>query len=507
MISSISKSSGLFPTAPAPDPDRRRAWFSFALPAIMAFILALVPIIGKAAIVPIFLILVPLVLWNAFRDTERALYLYVAWCWIDGVIRGLLNQDPVSIVARDLVLGIIVVGWGFQRLLNRGTDPLRCPPGTLLVALFTANCLLQFFNPYSLGIVQSIAGLKLHLSAIPLVFLGYDIIRRREQVRNLFVFLTLATLVIGLLSFVQYYEGSIWTWSHYPGTKEVISQRLHATQIGGTISASASFKPPGATGFGGGTGAFIALVFPLTLVLPLLSERLHFSKSAKICFAGILLAFSIIIFINGLRSALVIAAVGVISCCFLVGGLLRTRMIVAVLFCLVLATIAYTLSQGLSGGGVTDRFSSTISDPVTALHQDRKTFFDDAVFIVVHAPIGVGLGRVGAAAGRLGNSGKDLGFTAGSEAYLGSIMYETGIIGGILIASIALSYLALSYRVLNGLTNLDDRLMATAVTAVLLVISINFLATPILMGPPGSVLFWLLGGVSLRVFAPKAKTL
>ena len=138
---------------------------------------------------------------------------------MDGTIRGLVDQNAVVIVARDLVLGIVVVGWGLQRLQNRHQNPLRFPPVSLLVTLFVIDCLLQVANPYSLGIIQSIGGLKLHLSAIPLLFIGYDVIRRREQIRALFVFLTLATLVVGLVSFVQYLGGQDWTWAHFPWNK------------------------------------------------------------------------------------------------------------------------------------------------------------------------------------------------------------------------------------------------------------------------------------------------
>ena len=154
---------------------------------------------------------------------------------------------------------------------------------------------------------------------------------------------------------------------------------------------------------------------------------------------------------------------------------------------------------------MTSRFASTFADPVDALHQDRRTFFDDAVFIVTNSPFGIGLGRVGGAAGRLGSGDSGAGFTGFSEAYLGSIMYETGIVGGLLITAITLFFIGRSISAFSVLTDLDHRLLATAITTILVLIFANFFVTPVLLGPPGSVLFWLLSGISLRAFAQKRR--
>ncbi len=491
--------------ADAQTPDARRLWFVLAFPAVLAILVALVPVIGTAAIGPFLLVLVPLVLWASFRDTERAIYVYFAWCWLDGTIRGLLHSDPVSIVARDIVLAVIMIGWGAQRIQNRRADPIRVPPGTLLVALFAINCLLQVFNPFAAGIVQSIGGLKLHLSAIPLLFLGYDAIRRPSQVRSLFLFLTLLTLIMGCVSYVQYAQGPGWTWAHFPGSKETIGSNLGLLHSNENAGLTATFKPPGTSTGGGAAGAYIGIIFPLAFVLPLLSSRLRFTAAARAALVAILLAFIVFIFINAVRSALVSALCGILLCGLLAGGKLRVRLLAAIAVCLVLGSIAFTVSQGVSQGGVTNRFASTFADPADALHKDRRTFFDDAVFIVTHSPIGVGLGRVGAAGGRLGGGSESgPGFAVFSEAYLGSIMYETGIIGGLLIIALALSFIGRCYGYLGRLASPDDKLLLTAITALFVIIFANFFVTPILLGPPGSVLFWLLGGAALRAFAPKA---
>lgn len=488
------------------DSDRRIAWFALVLPAVMAVLLALVPAIGKSAALPFACILLPLVLWTAVRDTEKALYVYLAWCWMDGTIRGVFGGGPLLIVARDIVLGIIVVGWGAQRLHSRAADPIRWPPGSLLIGLFVLICLLQVLNPYSLGLLQSIGGLKLHLSPIPLFFVAYDTFRRREQVRALFVFLTLATLVIGVVSFVQYTQGEAWTWAHFPGTKDAISQSVHPTQAGTEVGEAGLFKPPGTTAFGGGVGGYVGSVFPLTFALLMLSGKTAALRVPKALWVGVLPAFVAVMLINGLRSAPVGAAAEIVLMGLVIGGRFRARMFLGIAVCLVLGMAAVTYSESISQGGVADRFSSTLADPVGEMHQDRRTFFDDVASISVNSPMGVGLGRMLAGSGRLGTNAHDLDFIVYSESYLGEMMFETGIIGGILITAIAVAFLVWGGHALTRLHAPEDRFLAAAMFGLLAVIFLNFFTSPVLMGPPGSVLFWLLNGILLRVYVPKAGT-
>ena len=506
MVSEVSQTLPRAATLPpVRDSDHQREWFAFALPAAMALLLSLVPALGTAAKIPFLLVLLPLVIWSAFRDTERAIYVYIAWCWMDGTIRGVFDSNPVIAVARDLILAVITVGWAAQRLGTLNTDRLRSPPGTLLVVLFTVNALLQIFNPFSLGLIQSLGGLKVHLSPLPLFFIAYDVIRRRGQVRSLFLFLTLATVVISLVSILQYEQGRDWTFAHFPGTKEVISLSINAS-TGSGLTSNDTFKPPGTTTFGGGTATFAGFIFPLTFVLMLLSGGKRFSPRMRGFFGVILFCFIITFFVNGLRSALVEAVLCVAACSFFVDARTRKRVLVGVGLCLVLGMVGWGSSQAITHGGSSDRFGSLLANPQKALHDDRRTFFEQFGDIVTKAPMGIGLGRTGAVAGHFGTVTTDIGYVPFAEAYLANMIYEVGIIGAILIFLIALSFLVRGYAALRHLTDVDDKLLAAALFSILFTLVSNFFFLPVLAVLPGSVLFWLFGAVLLRVYVPIASS-
>lgn len=477
---------------------------ALALPAAMAFLLALVPVLGTGARVPFLVVLVPLLLWTAFTNTEKALYVYIAWCWMDGTIRGVFDHNSVSVVARDILLILVVLGWGLQRLRTRETDPLRVPPATLLIVLFVGNCLIQVLNPFSLGLVQSLAGLKVHLVPLALYFVSYDIFRRRAQVRSLFVFLTLATVVIAGVSVVQYVNGRDWTHAHFPGSAKAISQNFNPKDTELYKNKDTFFKPPGTTGFGGGTGGFVGLILPLAFALALLHKDLRLAFVWRTALGGILFCFVVAIFLNGVRSALLTSAACVTLCGFLCGGRLRVRALAAVAACLALGVLAFSYSRGVSGGGVQDRFNDTLADPIATLQGNRKTFFDEFTTLITRPPIGVGLGRTGGAAGHLGTK-DDVGFTVFSESYFANMYFETGLLGMLLIIGITVLLGVKGYETLQRVRDPDDRLLASALLSTLAVLIACCLAQPALVALPGFVVFWMYGAILFRVYGANGK--
>ena len=493
-------------TTSSPARDAAMHRFAVQLALIMALFLLMVPVIGTLARIPFLLLFIPLVVWSAFADTERAIYVLCAWCWMDGTIRGLFGSGAFWILARDAVLLLIIIGWGVQRLRTRAKNPLRFPPGTLIVSLFVLNCLLQIANPNSLGILSSLIGLKMHLTPIPLLFIGYDVFRRREQVRVFFLFLTLATLVIAAVSVVQYLHGPGWTYAHFPGSKSVISQNITDLATA-THNQNLGFKPPGTTTFGGGVNAFISFAVPMAFALLLLGHKLRFSARAKLGFVGMLFALTIALFLNGVRSTLVSSVASLLICSVLMGGRQMLRTLGAAGACLVLGLAAWTYSQGLSSGHVATRFGSTFSNPIDALHQDRQTFFEQVSDLAVQVPMGNGLGKLGAGAGQIGADPEgDFAPAYFSESYLGCMIIETGALGAVLIAVIALFFIGRGFLIQQQTLDSDGRLLAAALLAILLVIFANFFTTPILFQPPGSILFWLCAAMLLRVFTPKTFT-
>lgn len=486
--------------------DESRRWFAVALPVTMAILLFLVPIMKTATAVLFLAVLLPLLFYNAFKDPERAFYIYVAWCWMDGTIRGLLGSSSATSLARDLVLAVIISGWIVIRLRTRYDDPVRIPPATLPLALFGILCVLQIANPHAISLMNSLAALKTHLSTIPLYFFAYDVFRRRGQVHSIVLFLVLATAVIGTVSVVQYVMGREWTFAHFPGSDKILDTYYNFAS-GAQARNMNLFKPPGCVFYGGATGVFLAIVAPLLCALILMPETARRGLHRVWLFAVMGFGYIAGIFINGLRIGVAQAVIGLVALVLVCGGELRKKALTSVIVGVLCAMVAFSLTSALSGGALTHRFSTFFNDPVDALHQDRSTFFEQMMDLAVHSPVGVGLGRNGPAAQFTPADAprENLGFGAYSESYLGFLILETGLPGAFLIAFAAATFLRHGIRALMRTTDPNDRILASAVLALQVTIVVNFFFGPILVQPPGSVLYWAFAAMLIRAFASGSK--
>ena len=486
--------------------DASRRWFAIALPITMAVLLYLVPILRMSAGVLFFLTLIPLLFFNAFKDPERAFYVYVAWCWMDGTLRGLTGGNSLMAVGRDLVLALIISAWIVMRMRTRYDDPIRIPPAAGPLALFSVLCVLQIANPHAISLMNSLAALKTHLSTIPLYFFAYDVFRRRGQVHSLVLFLVLATAVIGSVSMLQYVMGREWTFVHYPGTDKILDTAYNFASESDAETMNL-FKPPGTVYYGGATGVFLALMAPLLCSLILMQQLYKKNRARIVGYSVMGFGFIIGIFINGLRIAVAQAIIGLVFLAFVCGGALRKQATIAVVACVMAAVVAFSIAATISGGALTTRFGSFFNNPVDALHQDRSTFFEQMVDLAVNSPVGVGLGRNGPASQFTPKDSdvEDLGFGAYSESYLGFLVLETGLPGALLIAYAAFVFLRHGYAALQRTTDPSDRLLAAGVLALQVTICANFFFGPILVQPPGSVLYWVFAAMLIRAFGTGQK--
>ena len=85
------------------------------------------------------------------------------------------------------------------------------------------------------------------------------------------------------------------------------------------------------------------------------------------------------------------------------------------------------------------------------------------------------------------------------------MIFETGIIGALLISGIALFFVRRGYQSAQRTRDTDDRLMAMVMVSALTLMFLTFFIGPTLLASPYSVLFWLFGAILLRVYGSGTK--
>ena len=172
--------------------------------------------------------------------------------------------------------------------------------------------------------------------------------------------------------------------------------------------------------FGGGVNAYVGFSVPMCFALLVLGGNLRFSLGIRAVWLGILLAFSTItLFVNGVRAGLVIGAAGVLAAAMFSGGRQFAKASSGIVGCLILGSIAWSFAQNFTHGHSVVRYTTTITNPVAAIHADRQTFFDQFSDIVSHVPLGNGLGKVTPNAGQF--------LTGSTERPPGADIFQRGL--------------------------------------------------------------------------------
>ncbi len=123
------------------------------------------------------------------------LYLFLIWLVFEDLPRKYLGNNMIIYFGKDVLVGIAYVAFFITHKRNRVRT--FSPPFLFPLLLFAGLSFIQVFNPNSPSILFGIVGLKLYLYYVPLLFLGYALIRSE---RDLQVFLVLNLIVAGVVA-------------------------------------------------------------------------------------------------------------------------------------------------------------------------------------------------------------------------------------------------------------------------------------------------------------------
>src|SRR5487761_178687 len=131
------------------------------------------------------------------KSWRMGFYLFIVWLLFEDLIRKYLGNNMAIYFAKDVLAGLTYISLFVA--IRRGRAKLFRPPFLLFFAFFFWLAVLQIFNPYSPSVLYGILGMKLQFYYVPLMFVGYALIRDdRDLWRFLIVFMILAGIVSAL---------------------------------------------------------------------------------------------------------------------------------------------------------------------------------------------------------------------------------------------------------------------------------------------------------------------
>ncbi|HLH15503.1 MAG TPA: hypothetical protein VKV16_11980 [Solirubrobacteraceae bacterium] len=412
-------------------------------------------------------------------------------------------------VVRDVLIFAISLGAVLRLVVKK--ERIQLPPLSAWALGYAAITLVEVFNPSTHGILKALGGIRQQLEFLPFFFFGYALMRSKARFRMLFIVFGVMALANGVVSVYQEKAGPAQLASWGAGYRELVYGsveqgetlgRSGRTGISGRTFVSegeAKVRPPGLgtdAGFGGGIGM---AALPGALALLAIGPLRRRWPVVLLCL-GALLAVA-----TGLgRTQVVGAFFAVLSFAVLAltAGQRVGRPLVVLLSIMLLALPLGAVVVSIEGGGTFSRYAE-IEPGNVAESKDKKTSELTSIPHQVEvAPLGVGLGTVGSAAGFGGKQTETLeGHGVGAATVWKLILDELGLPGLLLWIAFMVRLLALALPGLRRVPDYELRLELAAVYAVFIASLVTGFSGETITSAVQGPLVWFTAGITAYWFA------
>ncbi len=243
------------------------------------------------------------------NNWRSGIYLFLVWLLFEDLVRKYLGNNMLVYFGKDFLVGIVYIS--FILALGRGEVRTFRPPFLLPLSLFIWLGILQIFNSNSPSFWYGLLGLKLYFYYMPLVFLGYALLRSEMDLHRLLVLNVALAGIVALGGVIQAIIGPDFL------NPDVLAPEL--AELGRSyryapISGTALLRPNSVFVSDGRFSSFLLLTWLLGLgAAGYLLPRTRGGR--KLILAGIaLIAAAIVLsgsrgaFVYGISSALVLVA-------------------------------------------------------------------------------------------------------------------------------------------------------------------------------------------------------
>jgi hypothetical protein len=129
----------------------------------------------------------------------------MCWLVLEDTIRKYFGNSLIIFFAKDAILAVT---YGSMLLARRKNQLLTFkPPFIVWLAIFFWLAVAQVFNPHSPSIFFGLLGMKTYFYYVPLMFAGYALIRREEDLHKILMLNMWIAIVVAGLGVLQSFGG------------------------------------------------------------------------------------------------------------------------------------------------------------------------------------------------------------------------------------------------------------------------------------------------------------
>ncbi|MCM2279084.1 MAG: hypothetical protein NDJ89_13495 [Oligoflexia bacterium] len=423
----------------------------------------------------------------------RILFAYLGF---EGMAKILTGYNPVVHVGADLLVLALTGRWLLAAFLRRASVPEVLPPLKPLFALHLLWFVIQFFNPYALGMVPSLAGVKVYVTMLILYIFGFYLAKSRRSVEW---FMAIWVLTIA----IQVATGLLQAWKG-PSSVLAISPNYAAplSKFDGF-----AFRPFGTTHLPGGPSVLTFLGAPF-IVYFLVTARSWF---VKLLMGGLIPLATLLLLLCQIRASLLKSIVG--------GGLFllltgwyssaenRKRILIAVPAAAALLMFALP--------NLTQRWVGERQDNTRAIERTLSLFdyeksanarrgtSDRIVSFAETVPLGAGMSRTGAAGGKFYHLAlADPFFPAGyffSDNFWAATIAELGVPGSAFLTALILAILGKGALFIRRTRDPETQALQAALLCPLIAIVVGLWGAEGILYNPEAAFFWFFAGALMRL--------
>jgi hypothetical protein len=188
---------------------------------------------------------------------RSGVYLFFAWLLFEDFVRKYLGNSMYVYFGKDVLIGFTYAAFLMARLRGDTAERFK-PPFKWALGMFFLLGLAQVFNPGSPSLWYGVLGLKLYFYYIPLMFVGYSLLRTERDLRPLIVINMGLAAIISLVGILQSIVGIDFLNPHGGTDIDALSHEVRMTRSGIEIA-----RPPSVFVSEGRSFDFLALAFPL----------------------------------------------------------------------------------------------------------------------------------------------------------------------------------------------------------------------------------------------------
>jgi len=425
-----------------------------------------------------------------------------AYLSVEGLLKLLSNYNRVVHVGIDVIVLAVTAAWILDAIVRRRAH-LPALPWVPLILAYVAWIALETLNPYSPGLLPSLAAFKTHLTMIPLYFIGAALVRSRRDVVALCAALCAVAFVPFVSALLQYAAG--------PQSVLDLSPRFWQN-----ISFYHEWRPFGTSAVPGGASVFAFLTTPLAVLLLVAPGQRTWVR----WLAGVTIALAAGTFIvSGVRQMILGCALAVLVMAALLLAHGRSRGLVAVIFVGLVGAGAYAGIQAWLTPISVENVKKYAAAPdiwrernvVDRLFTMTKagTYFEARQgapaaiwYRIQRYPLGAGLGRTGSGAGafmetitadpRSAAIEREVGW---SDNFFADEIVEAGLPGVLIWTTILAGLVVGAVRLARRARDPLDASAAAAIAGLFFTYFVISWGSQPLLANPTLAYFWFLAGV------------